>query len=57
MIDGALTSEYRCRRCGHLLFKGNLVVAYIEIKCSRGTCGNINSFNWELDNVTVPTLA
>ncbi len=34
--------EHRCS-CGHLLFKGNLVVGTIEVKCTNGNCRALNT--------------
>jgi phage FluMu protein Com len=42
--------EYRCRHCGHLLFKGQLVTATVEIKCTNGNCRAFNTFEYALDN-------
>ena len=37
-------TEYRCRYCNALLFKGRLTIAEIEIKCRHAKCGAMNLF-------------
>lgn len=34
-MEEVLLKEYRCPDCGKLLFKGDIHVAVIEIKCKR----------------------
>ena len=34
--------EHRCS-CGHLLFKGQLIVGTIEVKCTDGRCRALNT--------------
>jgi len=36
-----LYSEYRCKKCNKLFFKGVLVDSEIEVKCKR--CGEIRT--------------
>jgi phage FluMu protein Com len=49
--------EHRCRHCGHLLFKGRLVIATVEIKCTNGNCRAFNMFEYALDTERVPVVA
>ncbi len=35
------TKEYRCQHCNKLMFKANLVQAFIEVKCIK--CKQFNS--------------
>ena len=35
--------EYRCKKCGRLLFKANLEKGEVETKC--GKCGLLNVIN------------
>ncbi len=39
--------EHRCS-CGHLLFKGTIVVGTIEVKCTNGRCRSLNTFTSEM---------
>lgn len=32
--------EYRCKKCGRLLFKAEIKVGIVEVKC--GKCGFVN---------------
>lgn len=42
--DQKAMTEYRCKYCNMLLFKGRRTPPDIEIKCTRGTCRLMNVF-------------
>ncbi len=44
-----MMKEYRCKHCDWLLFKGELTVATVEVRCTRQGCKTMNA-------VTVETL-
>ena len=58
-----MTQAFRCERCNHLLFKGNLQLlltkqhdpnaVYIEPKCPK--CGLINHFTYHPSRVVTKT--
>lgn len=49
-------NEYRCS-CGHLLFKGKLVVgSVVEIKCTNGRCRSLVTIDRQLDRELIPVV-
>lgn len=48
-----MSNEFRCKKCGHLLCKEEILFGQIEIKCYA--CNEINILNYEYNEINKST--